>query len=72
LDGACNLLKEKRTHSTPYRDAILGATYDILERNNGPHNFEESPAETFSKISSEEKDEIKDYVRTKLPAVLDA
>ncbi|CAK9258409.1 unnamed protein product [Sphagnum jensenii] len=69
LDAACNLVREKRNPSTPYRDAILGATYDILERIKGTHNFEESPSETFSDILSRQKDEIKRYLSKKLPAV---
>lgn len=68
MDAACSLVRKKRNPSTPYRVAILGATYDILKRIKG-HNFEESPVETFNEILSGDKDEIKKYLRKELPAV---
>jgi len=65
LDAACNILDEKRTKTPdpPYRDAIRGATYDILERNNGPDKFQEFPQKAFSDIKNHQKGTIQEYVK---------
>ncbi|CAK9198200.1 unnamed protein product [Sphagnum troendelagicum] len=78
LDAACKSLREKRTHSseTPYRDAIRGATYDILRLNNEsdnfPKNFSELPLDAFSTIDEDpQKLTIRGYVN-QLQEVLNA
>jgi hypothetical protein len=68
LDAACNILDEKRTKTPdpPYRDAIRGATYDILrlkESDNFPENSLESHPETFNTIKNPQKGTIREYVK---------
>jgi hypothetical protein len=63
LDWALDRVKRQRTNSTPYDDAIRGATYDILERNNGPDKFQEFPQKAFSDIKNLQKGTIREYVK---------
>jgi len=72
LDKARKDLQRDRENCDPDEVAIGGATQAILrEVNNGQGNYQ-GPPEAFSKISSEEKAKIKDYLKEKLPEVRNA
>jgi hypothetical protein len=66
LDEACRLLIQRRPGSVPYDDAIRGATYDILGRNNGQDNFHALPPQAFATITADQKRAIQQNVTGRL------
>jgi len=71
LDEACARLRALRAGSNPYGDAIRGATYDILGRNNGPDGFLGLPVQAYGVLTPHERVTIRGYVN-QLQAVRDA
>ncbi len=71
MDTTCGRVEAQRPGSTTDREAIRGATYDILERNNGPDNFQALPPQAFRTITAQQRGIIQGYV-TQLQRVSNA